>query len=179
MIKTPLYLHASSIIPPINTDKEFQPEGSSDFLGSVVGDLAAVVVPIHYWGIIVLTAIFIIGTLVMILSALFKNGQWQKYGQNAMFSSFIVMLLLRGGPILALSIRDSTDIDSLLQDFVLTLSYSAIFLGAITIATSGLYRFAYNLIEHPEFYRRSKALIMVSILMMTFAILIPKAFQLI
>ncbi|MEK5209669.1 hypothetical protein [Psychrobacillus sp. FSL H8-0510] len=177
MIKTPFYIQASSIIPSINPENEFQADGSSDFLGNVVGDLAAVVVPIHYWGIIGLTAIFIIGTLVMILSALFKNGQWQKYGQNSMFWSFLVMLLLRGGPILVLSIRDSSDVDSLLQDFVLTLSYSAIFLGALTIAASGLYRFGYNLIEHPEFYRRSKALVMVSVLMMAFAMIIPKAFQ--
>lgn len=166
-------------IPPINGNNKIQPDPSSTLLEDTVGSFVPTVIKFHYWGIIIITAVFVIGALVMILSALFKNGQWQKYGQTSMFFSFIIMLVWRGGPILALSIRNTTDVDTLLQDFIITLSYSAIFLGAISIATSILFRFGYNLIEHPEFHRRSKALVMVSVLMMIFAIAIPKLFPLI
>lgn len=165
--------------PPTGRGTELETVSTSSFLDSIASDFGPLVLKSYEWGIVIITAGFVIGALVMILSALFKNGQWQKFGQNTMFWSFITILLLRAGPILSLSIRNSNDMDSLLRDFIITLSYSAIFLGAISVFASGLFKLGHRLIEHPEFYRRSKTLIMVSILMMIFSLAIPNIFPLI
>ncbi|MDX1806479.1 MAG: hypothetical protein R3267_05605 [Paenisporosarcina sp.] len=155
-------------------------EVSSDSLfGGISDALASLIGPAYSWGIIIITGIFVVGTLVMIMSVLFKNGQWQKFAQGTMFISFVVMLLLRGLPILILSIRNANDIDVLLRDGLLSLSYAAIFLGIISISVSLLFRLGYKLIEHPEFHRWSKNLISVSVLMMILAIAIPILFPII
>lgn len=166
----------SATIPPINLDQEIIPDKDSNLLGGVVQSFAELIVPAYSWGIIIITSTFVIGTLLMILSAIFKNGQWQKLGQNSMFWSFISLLLLRGLPILILSIRNTNDIDILLKEFIITLSYSAIFLGVISIASSGLFKLGHKLIGHPEFYRRSRTLVMVSVIMVALSLVIPKIF---
>lgn len=164
------------VIPPLQQNQEIIPKESTDFLSGIVTGFGNGLVPAYSWGITVITSTFVLGALMMILSALFKNGQWQKIGQNSMFWSFISLLLMRGLPILILSIQNSQDIDSLLSDFIITLSYSAIFLGVLSIAASLLFKFGYKLIEHPEFHRRSRTLVMVSIIMVCLSLVIPVIF---
>ncbi len=168
-----------TFVPPTSNGAEIESISTSSFLDSMLNDFGPMVLKVYEWGIVLITAGFVIGALVMILSALFKNGQWQKFGQNTMFWSFLTILLLRAGPILSLSIQSSNDMDSLLREFIITLSYSAIFIGAISVVASGLFRLGHRLIEHPEFYRRSKTLMMVSVLMMIFSLAIPNIFPLI
>lgn len=167
---------AKAIIPPINQNQTIVPQENSSFLGGLAQPFIDSIVPVYGWGITFITSTFVIGALMMILSAIFKNGQWQKIGQNSMFWSFISLMLMRGLPILILSIRNSNDVDTLLNEFIITLSYSAIFLGVISIAASGIFKFGYNLIEHPEFYRRSRTLVMVSVIMVALSLIIPKIF---
>lgn len=169
---------ANTGIPPIQNDQEIVPnEDSTFFLFDLVQSFGqSSIVPAYSWGIIIITSTFVVGALMMILSALFKNGQWQKFGQNSMFWSFITLLLMRGMPILILSIRNTNDVDLLLQEFIITLSYSAIYLGVISIAASGLFKMGHKLIGHPEFYRRSRTLVMVSVIMVALSLGIPKIF---
>lgn len=170
------YHFVSATIPPINLDQEINPDKDTDLLGGIAQTFAELIVPAYGWGIIFITSTFVLGALLMILSAIFKNGQWQKLGQNSMFWSFISLLLMRGLPILILSIRNTNDVDSLLNEFIITLSYSAIFLGVISIASSGLFKLGHKLIGHPEFYRRSRTLVMVSVIMVALSLVIPKIF---
>lgn len=171
----PVHLVSASI-PPINLNQEIVPDKDSDLFGGIGHSLADLIVPAYSWGNIIITSTFVLGALLMILSAIFKNGQWQKIGQNSMFWSFISLLLMRGLPILILSIRNTNDVDSLLKEFIITLSYSAIFLGVISIASSGLFKLGHKLIGHPEFYRRSRTLIMVSVIMVALSLAIPIIF---
>ncbi|MEK3977368.1 hypothetical protein MKZ20_21610 [Psychrobacillus sp. FSL K6-2684] len=167
-------LSAISNIPKFGS-REFTPnkEFNTDGLISSSTELG---VKLYSWGIIALTAVFVLGTLMMILSAIFKNGQWQKLGQNFMFWSFVSLLLLRGLPILILSIRNTNDIDSLFNEFIVSLSYTAVYLGVISLACGLMFKLGHKLIKHPEFYRRSKTLFMVSIIMVSLSILIPNVF---
>lgn len=152
---------------------------SRDLFGGLLTDFTGIMTPIYSWGIKAITILFIVATLVMIMSALFKNGQWQKYGQVTMLLSFVSMLLLRGLPIIVLSIRASEDVDALLQETMSMLSFGVIFLCLISFAVSYLFGFGYKLIEHPEFHRWAKTLRSVSVLMVIFAIAIPWLFPII
>lgn len=176
----PSYASASTLpfTIPKNDHSEIQPVSSDSLFGGLIGNFAGIVAPAYKWGIIVITIIFVIGTLAMILSALFKNGQWQKYGQMAMLLSFITLLFLRGMPIIVLSIRNTNDIDILLQEALSILGFAAIFLGLISFAVSFIFSFGYRLIEHPEFHRWSKTLRSVAALMVLFAIITPWLFPL-
>src|SRR4051812_31603839 len=53
---------------------------------------------IMHWGGMVISMLFILGVLMMILSILFRNGQWQKWGQGTMLVSFVSLLAIRGIP---------------------------------------------------------------------------------
>ncbi|MEK5071751.1 hypothetical protein [Sporosarcina sp. FSL K6-1508] len=158
---------------PTNDQAEIKPVNSDRLLGGIIGDMSGIMAPVYKWGVNFITIVFVVGTIVMILSALFKNGQWQKFGQISMLISFITMLLLRGLPIIILSVRNSSDIDILIQETLSLLGFSAVFLCLISIGVSFLFGFGYRLIEHPEFHRWAKSLRAVSILMVLFAIVIP------
>lgn len=163
-------------MPDKNENQEIKPTSTDSLLGGITDGIGELIGSSYGWGINIITGIFVVGTLVMIMSVLFKNGQWQKYAQGTMFISFLVMLLMRGLPILILSIRNTHDIDVLLQDALMSLSYAAVFLGIISISVSLLFRFGYKLIEHPEFHRWYRNLISVSVLMVLLAIVIPILF---
>lgn len=152
---------------------------TQNLFGGLLTDFTGIMTPVYNWGIKAITILFIVATLVMIMSALFKNGQWQKYGQVTMLLSFVTMLLLRGLPIIVLSIRASEDVDVLLHETMSMLSFGVIFLCLISFAVSYLFGFGYKLIEHPEFHRWAKTLRSVSVLMVIFAIAIPWLFPII
>lgn len=157
-------------------NQEIKPVSSETLFGGLLKDLTEIVKPVYDWGIFIITAIFIIGSIVMILSMIVKNGQWQKYAQVTMFISFVVMLVLRGFPILILSVKSMGDVNILLTKLVSQLSGAAVFLGLTGIAASLLFRFFYKLIEHPDFHRWSKNLLGVSVIMMISSIVIPILF---
>ncbi|WP_028393900.1 hypothetical protein [Bacillus cihuensis] len=177
----PLAVTASPLpfMPEMDENKKIESTTSDSLFQGLLSDFGGLVKPLYGWGIDLVTALFVIGTVVMIMSILFRNGQWQKYAQGTMFISFIVMLTLRGLPIIILSLKTAKDIDVLISDSVSTLSFVAVFLGLISISVSFLFRFGYKLIEHPEFHKWSKNLISVSILMMALALTIPFLFPLI
>lgn len=172
----PLYTSANPLPFMPDKDSEIKPVSSDSLFGGLTRDIGEIVAPLYGWGITIITALFVIGAVVMILSMIFKNGQWQKYGQGTMFISFVVMLVLRGMPIIFLSVRSSADIDSLLNSSLTVLSSSAVILGLIGIAVSFLFKFGYRLIDHPDFHRWARNLMSVSIMMMLFAIVIPILF---
>ncbi|MDQ0271242.1 vacuolar-type H+-ATPase subunit I/STV1 [Cytobacillus purgationiresistens] len=163
---------------PDKEDLEIKPTSSKTLFGGVMESLGSLVSPLYSWGITIITIIFLAGVVAMIMSILFRNGQWQKYGQSTIYISFIVLLILRGLPILILSMQSSQDVDALLNSAITMLSYSALYLGLISIAVSLLFRLGYKLIEHPDFHRWSKNLVSVSLLMMAFAVLVPYVFPL-
>lgn len=155
-----------------------KPNDGASLFGDITTGLGGIAAPIYTWSVVILTILFVTGTLVMILSALFKNGQWQKYGQITMLMSFLTMLVLRGLPIVILSIKSAADVDLLLKNALSLLGFGAVFLCLISIAVSFLFAFGYKLIEHPEFHRWSKNLRGVAALMLLFAIVIPWLFPL-
>lgn len=166
-------------MPEKDEYKEITPVSSNELFGGITKGIDQIFAPIYSWGVSIITALFIIGTVVMIASIIFKNGQWQQYGQRTMLFSFVGMLLMRGMPILILSIQNSNDFDSLLNKVIDVLSYSTIYIGFVGIAVSFLFRFGHKLIEHPDFHRWSRHLLSVSIIMIMFAIIVPYVFPLI
>ena len=176
LINLPLTTLAAKLPFDPNRQHEIKPVESSDFLGGLISTFTDIVTPLYGWAVNIISVLFVIGAVVMMLAVLFRNGQWQKYAQGTMFYSFITMLILRGLPIIILSIRTQNDIDVLLQESLTSLSSFAIFLGILSISASLLFRFGYKLIEHPDFHRWSKNLLSVSALMMVLAIAIPWLF---
>ncbi|MEV6689047.1 hypothetical protein AB0N28_27505, partial [Streptomyces sp. NPDC051130] len=128
------------------------------------------------WGVKAITVLFILGVLLMIMSIIFKNGQWQKWGQSTMLWSFLAMLALRAIPLIILSVRSGMDVNEAFTALISSLTQIAIFLGVIGVLLSLLFKFAYKLIEHPEYHRWSKNVLNVSIIMMFFAMIGPFVF---
>lgn len=172
-------MNALPIPVPQQDHSKLESVDSGQLFSGLLGDFTSIMTPVYSWGIKFITILFIVATLVMILSALFKNGQWQKYGQLTMLLSFVSMLVLRGLPIIVLSVRGTNDVDVLLQETLSMLSFGVIFLCIISFAVSFLFGFGYKLIAHPEFHRWAKTLRSVSVLMVIFAIAIPLFFPII
>lgn len=163
---------------PENDYSNIQPDESDALFNGILNGIGGIAAPIYSWAVVILTILFVTGTLVMILSALFKNGQWQKYGQITMLMSFLTMLVLRGLPIIILSIQSSEDVDLLLRETLSLLGFGAVFLCLISVSVSFLFNFGYQLIAHPEFHRWAKNLRGVAALMLIFAIVMPWLFPL-
>ncbi|WP_306010110.1 MULTISPECIES: hypothetical protein [Bacillus] len=182
LLLVPLQANASAplpFMPSKEENREIKPVSSESLFSGITSTFKELITPVYSWGVTLITALFIVGTVVMIMSLLFKNAQWQKFGQGTMLYSFIVMLVLRGLPILILSIRSANDVDLLLNQVISILSYSTVFIGLVGIAASFLFRFGFRLIEHPDFHRWSKNLLTVSIMMMIFSFVVPFLFPLI
>lgn len=129
------------------------------------------------WGAKAITVLFILGIILMIMSIIFKNGQWQKTAQALMLWSFISLLMVRAIPITILSFKSGVDVDDAFTALLASLSQIAIFLGVVGIMLSFLFRFAHKLIDHPEYHRWSKNVLNVSIIMMFFAAVAPFIFN--
>lgn len=153
--------------------KESAEPSSNNFLESIYSEIGGSMAPLYGWAIDIFTITFLVGTIVMILSIMFKNGQWQKYAQSTMLITFIVMLLMRGVPIIMLSITSPDDIDMMLLSGVNVLGVVAIFIAAISLPISMLFKFGYHLIEHPKYHRWSRNLLSVAALMTALALIIP------
>lgn len=162
---------------PTGEDTTIKPQTTEGLFGDVEGQLSSISAAVYDWGIIIITILFVGGAFVMLLSVLFKNGQWQKSGQLLMGFSFITLLVLRGAPIIVLSVRDpGNDIGYLLQGVMSYLSAAVIYAGIIAIVMSFLFRFGYSLIEHPEFHRWSRHLRSIALLMILFSFIVPLFF---
>lgn len=148
-------------------------ESSDSFLDTIYSDVGGLGTPLYGWAIDLFTILFVVGTLVMILSIAFKNGQWQKYAQGTMLTSFVILLLMRGLPIIMLSMNTTEDIDLLFTAGVAFLSATTIMMAVMSVGISADFKFNYHLIEHPKYNRWSKNLFYVAILMTFLAVLVP------
>jgi len=137
------------------------------------------VVKVVDWGTSIITMIFVVAVILMIISSIFKVGQWQKFAQNTMLWSFIAMLFLRAIPITILSLQSEQDIDQAISSGLIALSQITIFIGITGVLLSLLFKFGYKLIEHPEYHRWSKNVLSVSTLMIFFALVGPQLFRII
>lgn len=178
LILFPTYAFAAPLpfMPEKDPDRKIEAVSGDSLFGGILNDLEELLGPVYGYGVTIITAFFIIGSVVMVMSILFKNGQWQKYGQTTMLFSFLGMMTLRGLPVVVLSIHSMADLGLLLHYFLKVLSYSTVFIAFVGIAASFLFRFGHRLIDHPDFYRWSKNLFTVSLIMMSFAIAIPLIF---
>lgn len=131
---------------------------------------------IFTWGINVITIVFLCAVIMMIMSILFKNGQWQKFAQTTMLWTFLSMVMLRAVPTIILSFRSEGDVDDAFSTALLAISQITIFIGLIALMLSLLFRLAHKLIEHPEYHRWSKNTLNVSLMMILFALIGPYIF---
>lgn len=161
-------------VPP--TGKTIEPSEGNNFADSIYSEIGGFMTPFYGWAVDFLTISFVIGTIAMILSIMFKNGQWQKYAQSTMLTTFIVMLLMRGVPIVILSIHSPEDVDQLLLGGVEVLKGIGIFIAVISIPISLLFKFGHHLIEHPKYHRWSRNLIGVAVLMTVLSMVVPWIF---
>lgn len=151
-------------------------ESSDSFLDGIYSSMSGLASPLYGWAIDIFTVMFVIGTIVMIMSIAFKNGQWQKYAQGTMLITFVIMLLMRGLPIILLSINSTEDVDILFTAGVSLLSAVAIMIAAMSMGISADFKFNYHMIEHPKYHRWSRNLFGVAVLMTFLAILVPWIF---
>lgn len=169
-----LQVNAMSKLPAPPNGKTV--ESSDSFLDSIYSDMSGLASPLYGWAIDIFTVMFVVGTIVMIMSIAFKNGQWQKYAQGTMLITFVIMLLMRGLPIILLSINTTDDIDILFTAGVSLLSAIAIMIAVMSMGISADFKFNYHMIEHPKYHRWSRNLFSVAILMTFLAILVPWIF---
>ncbi|MGF9978915.1 hypothetical protein [Viridibacillus arvi] len=164
--------------PGLDENGHFIGSDSPSFMDDLFTEGSSFAVSIFDWGIKAITILFVIGIIVMIMAFIFKHGQWQKYAQSTMMWSFIAMLILRGAPIIFLSLQTKEDIDVAMQTALSTLAQVAIFIGIVGICVSLLFKFGHTLIKHPEYYKWYKNARNVSIIMIVFSLVGPIIFAL-
>lgn len=182
LLSAPIVGNATSKLPFKVPERDFskiESNTTDELFGGVKSTFSEMAANAYPWGIKVITILFVIAALVMVLSAIFKNGQWQKYSQSTMFFSFISLLFLRGLPIVSLSIQSSVDVDIALSTLLVILATGIFYLCGISVIISDVFNTGYRLIAHPEFHRWSKNLRGVAALMFVFALVIPWLFPLI
>ncbi|MGE7843637.1 hypothetical protein ACQKNX_23010 [Lysinibacillus sp. NPDC093712] len=152
-------------------------ENSLDGLYSNLTELGAKgTEKVFSWGISAITILFLCAVIMMIMAILFRNGQWQKFAQTTMLWSFLSMIAIRAIPIVVLSFRSELDVDDAFSTALIAISQITIFIGLTALMLSLLFRFAYKLIEHPEYHRWSKNTLNISIMMIFFALIGPYIF---
>lgn len=163
-----------------NESHEIVTDGGSltDSLAGLKDASATLTINFVDWGSIVIAILFVIGIVMMLASIMFKNGQWQKWGQGTMLMSFLALLAIRAFPVVILSFRTGNDINDALTDGLAVFSQIALFLCVVGILLSILFRFAYVLIKHPEYHRWSKNVFNVSTMMIFVALIAPYIFKL-
>ncbi|MBQ0140376.1 MAG: hypothetical protein KBT36_13905 [Kurthia sp.] len=161
-----------------NTHEIVTDSGSlTDTIAGLKGASSTLIVDFVDWGSIVIAILFVIGVVMMLVSIMFRNGQWQKWGQGTMLMAFLALLAIRAFPIVILSFKSGTDINDALTDGLAVFSQIALFLCVVGILLSILFRFAYALIKHPEYHRWSKNVLNVSIMMIFVALIAPYIFK--
>lgn len=152
------------------------PTDSSGFFQSMMTSLDSSLPAVYEVGMNVITIIFIVAVIGYAMALLFKNGQWMKWSAGIMLSSLVVILLLRGGPILFYS-TTVMGVPTLIKDIMSFLTATGVFIAVGMLLTSLLFRFNYKLLRHPDYHRWSRRLLVGSILVATLSTVIPVVFM--
>ncbi|MET3195271.1 hypothetical protein [Bacillus sp. OAE603] len=115
-----------------------------------------------------LSILFVLSLLVMCFAIITKNGQWTKTSTNWLKGSFITLLTIKIVPLLVFTMTVN-GIKPFLNDtvgFIQMVGYYT----AIGMILAGMFiHLLYMLIDHPEYQRWSKRLVMFAILLTFFS----------
>lgn len=123
-------------------------------------------------GMTIITIIFVVSVCIMALSIVFKNGQWTKWSTGVMVLTLMIVLILRGGVILLFS-SDKVGITTLFTDTLELVKKIGIYAALVMVLVGVLMRYNHILINHPDYHRWSKRLIIGSIIILVLATLMP------
>lgn len=165
--------------PNVQDPRNIEQVSTESLFSGILSDISGSAVIFFDLVATFLVIAFMFGIIFMLLSFLMKNGQWQKFAQGTMMGSFFALLVIRGYPILVYSVQNSEEFASFFEQTAIVLSYTSLFIGLISIAVSFLFKFGHRLIEHQDFYRWSKNLFGVAVVMMIFSVVVPIVFPLI
>lgn len=161
-------------LPTLPNGNTVETQEKPDFLNSVTSFFDdAFMNRLFDGGVKALLILFGLGILVMIMSAIFKNGQWQKYAQGTLLWSFLAICILRGIGLLIVTIQSVNDVENLLALGLTWMTHIALFLGLVGFVVSLMYKFAHALIKHPDYYKSSKLSFGVSLVMIMLALFVP------
>lgn len=142
------------------------------------GDAMVLVIKSLHWAIQLITILFVVGVIVMIFAIIFKHAQWQKFAQGTLLWTFITMIVLKAIPFIIFSVQNVSGVDQLFTTTLTAVQQTALYLGVIGICASLLFKFAYRLIRHLEFFKWQKTARNMSAIMILFSILGPFVFSL-
>ncbi|WP_066412762.1 hypothetical protein [Sutcliffiella cohnii] len=135
------------------------------------------IAPVYTFGINILTIIFIAGIIGMSFSIITKTGHWMKWAWGSMIISFIVLLILRIGPILLLT-TNVIGITLIVNDSIHLLKVTA-FWAAIGMVLVGLAIRLLHIVvsHHPEYFRWSQGLFVGAFILGFLSGVIPLLFR--
>jgi hypothetical protein len=120
--------------------------------------------PIVYGtGMTLITITFVVAVIVLVMAMIFKNGQWTKWSTGVMITTLILILFLRGLPILFFS-SNAIGLTVIISDALSLAKSTGIYVSILMLFVGLLFRFNYSLINHKEFSRWSKRLFVGSVL---------------
>ncbi|MFE7064515.1 hypothetical protein ACFVAD_20480 [Sutcliffiella sp. NPDC057660] len=169
---------AGTFIPePQGTQMPFESkDGSTGLFSGLTDSMSSALPGIYETGMNVISIFFIVAVIGYSMSLLFKNGQWMKWSAGVMMSSLLVILVLRGGPILFYS-TTVIGVPALIKDIINFLTTTGVFIAIGMLLTSLLFRFTYKLIKHPDYHRWSRRLMVGSVLVAILSTTVPIIFM--
>lgn len=123
-------------------------------------------------GMTIITIFFVISVCAMAISIVFKNGQWTKWSTGVMTFTLIIVLFFRGGITLLFSV-DGLGFAYIVNDALSFVKKLGIYAAIIMLLVGLLMRYNYVLINHPDYHRWSKRLMVGSVLIAVLATVMP------
>ncbi|PMC34987.1 hypothetical protein CJ195_20995 [Bacillus sp. UMB0899] len=144
-------------------------------IGNMTENFNGMLPYIYDTGMKFITVIFLIAVVALALSLIFKNGQWTKWSTGVMVTSLLIILFFRGGPIIVLTM-DAIGITLFASDLLNFATSVGIYVAVGMILVSLLFRLFYKLINHPDYFRWSKRLMIGSVIIAVLSLVIPVVF---
>lgn len=151
-------------------EKEFNPT-----IGSWTEDLTGIMPYVYDTGMKFITIMFIIAVVGLALSLIFKNGQWTKWSSGVMTTTLLIILIFRGGPIIMLT-TDAIGITLFASDVLNFATSVGIYVAVGMALVSLLMRLFYKFINHPDYFRWSKRLMIGSVIIAVLSLVMPVVF---
>lgn len=151
-------------------EKEFEPT-----IGNWTEDVNGIMPHIYDTGMKFITIMFIIAVVGLALSLVFKNGQWTKWSSGVMTTTLLIILVFRGGPIIMLT-TDAIGITLFASDVLNFATSVGLYVAIGMTLVSLLMRLFYKLINHPDYFRWSKRLMIGSVIIAILSLVMPVVF---
>ncbi|NRD81079.1 hypothetical protein HPT25_27690 [Bacillus sp. BRMEA1] len=165
-----------SFVPKSNMNgQSIQKKDFHSTMGSWMGDMDGILPQVYDTGMKFITIMFIIAVIALALSLIFKNGKWTKWSTGVMGTTLLIILFFRAGPIIMLT-TNTIGVTLFASNLLKFVTSVGIYIAIGMLLVSLLMRLFYKLINHPDYFRWSKRLMLGSVIIAVLSLIIPVVF---